>query len=124
MDHTKAVELISRIEAIPTILDTVCRVTGMGFAAVARVTDEEWVAYAVRDDINFGLKPGADLKLDTTICNEIRQSLQFVVIPDTLEDSVFRDHHTPRMYGFRSYVSFPVIASNGNMWGTLCAIDP
>ncbi|WP_162820800.1 hypothetical protein [Microvirga calopogonii] len=29
---------IDRIQAVPTILEVVCRTTGMGFAAVARVT--------------------------------------------------------------------------------------
>ncbi|MEJ5979575.1 GAF domain-containing sensor histidine kinase [Novosphingobium sp. PS1R-30] len=123
-DHTKAVEIVGRIEAVPAILETVCAVTRMGFAAVARVTESEWVAYAVRDEIDFGLLPGGDLQLDTTICNEIRQSRQAVVIPDTLADPVYCDHHTPKMYGFRSYASYPIILSNGSMWGTLCAIDP
>ncbi|MGF7152718.1 sensor histidine kinase [Novosphingobium gossypii] len=122
--QVEAIEIIGRIEAIPTILETVCRITGMGFAAVARVTESEWVACAVRDEIDFGLLPGGDLKLETTICNEIRQSRQSVIISDTAEDPVYRDHHTPRIYGFRSYVSVPVMLANGEMWGTLCAIDP
>jgi hypothetical protein len=62
---------VARIDAVPTILEFVCRTTGMGFAAVARVTDERWIACAVRDEISFGLKPGGELKLETTICNEI-----------------------------------------------------
>jgi hypothetical protein len=31
---------VSSIKAIPTILDIVCRTTGMRFAAVARVTED------------------------------------------------------------------------------------
>jgi hypothetical protein len=46
---------IDRIRAVPTILEVVCRTTGMGFAAVARVTGGRWIACAVRDDIQFGL---------------------------------------------------------------------
>ena len=65
---------IDRIQAVPTILEVVCRTTGMGFAAVARVTEERWIACAVRDDIEFGLQPGGELKLETTICHEIRQA--------------------------------------------------
>ena len=65
---------VARIDAVPTILEVVCRTTGMGFAAVARVTEERWIACAVRDEISFGLKPGGELKVETTICNEIRAS--------------------------------------------------
>lgn len=28
------------------------------------------------------------------------------------------------MYGFRSYISAPIIMLDGTIWGTLCAIDP
>ena len=52
----------------------------MGFAAVARVTNEKWVACIVRDEIAFGLVPGGELKLETTICHEIRQSGEAVII--------------------------------------------
>lgn len=96
----------------------------MGFAAIARVTDEQWIACEVRDEIQFGLKPGGELELKTTICHEIRQSGKEVIIEYVEKDPAFCDHHTPRMYGFQSYISFPIILKNGDFFGTLCAIDP
>jgi signal transduction histidine kinase len=118
------VEAISRIDAVTSILEVVCRTTGMGFAAVARVTDEKWVACAVRDEIKFGLKPGSELLLETTICNEIRQHHNPVIIDHVAADELFANHHTPAMYGFQSYISIPITLKNGNFFGTLCAIDP
>jgi hypothetical protein len=39
VDHLNAeIAAVGHINAVPTILDVVCRTTGMGFAAVARVT--------------------------------------------------------------------------------------
>ncbi|MBL4677284.1 MAG: GAF domain-containing sensor histidine kinase [Mucilaginibacter sp.] len=96
----------------------------MGFSAVARVTDDKWIACAVRDEINFGLKPGGELQLETTICNEIRQSGNEVVIDHVAEDPNFAAHHTPAMYGFQSYISMPIFRKSGEFFGTLCAIDP
>ena len=72
--------MVQAISAVPTILEVVCRTTGMGFAAVARVTDDRWVACSVNDLIGFGLKPGGELKVETTICSEIRAHHQPVVI--------------------------------------------
>jgi signal transduction histidine kinase len=115
---------IDRIHAVPTILEVVCRTTGMGFAAVARVTEDRWIACAVRDDIGFGLRPGGELKLETTICHEIRQSGQAVIIDQVAEDQIYCRHHTPAMYGFQSYISMPIVLADGSFWGTLCAIDP
>jgi signal transduction histidine kinase len=118
------VAAVASIEVVPTILDVVCRLTGMGFSAVARVTEDRWIACSVRDDIAFGLKPGGELKVDTTICHEIRQSGQAVVIDDVAEDAAYCKHATPAMYGFRSYISVPIVLANGKFFGTLCAIDP
>ncbi len=117
-------EAVSSIEAIPNILEVVCRTTGMGFAAVARVTKEHWIACAVRDQIAFGLRPGGELKVETTICDQIRDSGELVVIDHASEDDVYCNHPTPRMYGFQSYISVPIYNRAGQFFGTLCAIDP
>lgn len=118
------VNAVSRIDAVPAILEVICRTSGMGFAAVARVTEDRWIACAVRDDINFGLKPGGELKVETTICNEIRASGKEVVIDHVAEDAAYCQHHTPAMYGFQSYISMPIFYPDGRIFGTLCSIDP
>lgn len=118
------IETIAQVTAVPTILEVVCRTTGMGFAAVARVTEDRWIACAVHDDIAFGLKPGDELAITTTICNEIRESREAVFIEDVAHDPIYHGHPTPAIYGFRSYVSAPIILSGGRFFGTLCAIDP
>ena len=118
------IDAVDRIAAVPTILNVVCRVTGMGFAAVARVTEDRWICCAAQDEIAFGLKPGGELKIETTICNEIRQSREAVVIDHVAEDKAYCGHHTPAMYGFQSYISMPIFLKDGSFFGTLCAIDP
>ncbi|OYW09122.1 MAG: histidine kinase, partial [Rhodospirillales bacterium 12-71-4] len=74
--------LVARIAAVPSILDILRSTTGMGFAAVARVTEDRWVACQVLDLIGFGLEPGGELPADSTICHEIRQHRAPVVIDD------------------------------------------
>lgn len=118
------VDLVQSIVPVPRILEVACRATGMGFAAVARVTESHWVCCSVRDEIGFGLQPGGELKLETTICNEIRQSGEAVVIDHVTADAQFCGHPTPALYGFQSYISVPIRRADGAFWGTLCAIDP
>lgn len=96
----------------------------MGFTAVARVTEWSWTACAVHDRIDFGIGPGDELELGTTICNEIRQHHQPVVFGRASEDPRFSGHPTPKMYGFESYISIPIMLSDGSFFGTLCAVDP
>jgi len=123
-DQKRDVERVSRIAAVPTILEVICRTTGMGFAAVARVTEDQWIACSVLDEIDFGLKPGGELKVETTICHEIRQSREAVIIDNVATDAIYCQHATPAMYGFQSYISVPIILADGSFFGTLCAIDP
>ena len=118
------IDAVDRSNSIATMLDVVCRITGMGFAAVARVTEDRWITCAVKDDIAFGLVPGSELAVRTTICSEIRDSHQAVVIDHVADDPDFREHHTPLQYGFQSYISMPIIREDGSFFGTLCAIDP
>jgi hypothetical protein len=73
-DIRRDVQTIGRIDAVPMLLRVVSETTGMGFAAVARVTDGTWTACAVHDRIDFNLKPGGQLDLDTTLCKEVREA--------------------------------------------------
>jgi len=124
IDLNADIAAVQGIAAVPRILEVVCRSTGMGFAAVARVTEQRWICCAVRDEIAFGLAPGGELQVETTICHEIRQSGEAVVIDSVADDLVFCGHHTPAQYGFQSYISMPIILADGSFFGTLCAIDP
>ena len=59
-DFQADLDAIAAIPAAAAILEVVCRTTGMGFAAVARVTEDRWVCCAVQDEIAFGLNPAAN----------------------------------------------------------------
>ena len=71
---------VSRIGAMSTILSMICRTTGMGFAALARVTDGPWTCCAVKDDIAFGMVPGDQLAIETTLWRAVRDSRTAIVI--------------------------------------------
>src|SRR5699024_515534 len=60
-----------------------CRAAaGMGFTAVARVTGDRWITCASLDHLNFGLRPGDELDVTSTICHEVRAYCDTIVIPD------------------------------------------
>lgn len=117
------VGLVQRIPAVRAVLDAACETTGMGFAVVARVTEDRWVACQVRDDINFGIEAGDELVIETTICRDIRQSGRPVAIDEVATDTVYCQHPTPKLYGFQSYISVPLLLPDGSFFGTLCAVD-
>ncbi len=118
------VEAVADLASTSRILDAACALTGLRFAAIARVTPERWVTCASRDPLDFGLRPGDELDVTTTLCLEVHGCDRTIVIEDVLNDEQYRDHQTPRQYGFRSYISVPIVLRSGEFFGTLCGLDP
>jgi PAS domain S-box-containing protein len=118
------IQAIGRIDAVSSILHILLENTGLGFAAVARVTETSWTACAVLDRIGFGLPVGGELEVATTFCSEIRASGTPIVFDKASEDAVYCTHPTPKMYGFESYIAVPIILRSGEVFGTICALDP
>lgn len=118
------VAAVGKLQAVPTLLEVLCETTGMRFAAVARVTDKTWTACAVKDEINFGLKPGGQLEIESTLCIESKRANDVIVIEHASADKRYCNHHTPKRYRIESYVSVPIVLASGRYFGNLCAIDP
>lgn len=122
-DLTEDVLSINNIPIIPQLLDVICRSTGMGFAAIARVTEDNWITCSAKDEIAFGLNSGDELEIKTTLCNTVRELNAPIYINNVDEDPEFKNHPVPEMYGFKSYISVPIYRKDGSFFGTICAID-
>ncbi|MYN38413.1 histidine kinase [Duganella sp. FT109W] len=113
---------IAKISAVPTILEAVAELTGLGFVGIARVTPTSWHACAVLDKLGYGLGPGSELDISTTLCQEVQHTHCAVIIDSVSESEQYRDHHTPRIYGFESYFSIPLYRPSGEYFGSLCGL--
>jgi signal transduction histidine kinase len=126
MTHTldEDIATIAGISAVPTILEAVAELTGLGFVGIARVTPTSWHLCAVLDRLNYGLSVGSALDIKTTLCEEVQHTRCAVIIDSVKDSAQYRDHHTPRIYGFQSYFSIPLYRPNGDYFGSLCGLDP
>ena len=118
-----AIAMIGEDDRLRAVLGKVQRLTGMKFAAIAFVSEDRWIASLVTDDLNFGLTAGDELDVRTTICDQVRNCSSAILIDDVIQDPAWSSHPVPRMYGFRSYLSIPILVGSA-FFGTLCAIDP
>ena len=124
MDRLQAdIAAVARIGAVPTILRVVSEVTGLRLALVARVTRESWIACAVLDQMDFGLGVGDQLEVATTLCSEVRDSHEPIIIEHASAEPEFCEHPTPKMYGLESYIAVPIFRPNGEYFGNVCALD-
>ena len=89
--------------SVPTMLETICLATGLRFAAVARVTEQRWITCSTIDTLDFGLAPGNELVVESTLCLGARHCVTEIIINDAERDEVYRYHRTPK-HGFRSYL--------------------
>ncbi|MET0981845.1 MAG: HAMP domain-containing sensor histidine kinase, partial [Telluria sp.] len=64
------------------------------------------------------------LDVTTTLCEEVRDTQRAVIIDSVHDSDRYREHHTPRIYGFQSYFSIPIFRADGQYFGTLCGLDP
>ncbi len=109
---------------MPVILRIICDTTGLGFGVIARMTETSWTACAVLDRVGFGRKVGEPIDLVTTLCHKIYSTRTPIIINKASEDPVYCEHPAPKLQGFESYISVPIIRRNGDMFGTICALDP
>ncbi|MDP9091316.1 MAG: GAF domain-containing sensor histidine kinase [Pseudomonadota bacterium] len=115
---------VRRIEALPTLLAVLCEMTGMRFAAVARVTENTWTACAIKDEIEFGIKVGGQLPVESTLCVQSKRQLTPIVVDQASLDPLYHNHHALSAYRFESYVTVPIVLASGRYFGNLCTIDP
>jgi hypothetical protein len=71
-DYTGPFPPVDTMAMIPVILRLVKQTTGLRFSAVARVTADQWVAYAVDDSVRLDIRPGDERVVHETLCNEVR----------------------------------------------------
>jgi signal transduction histidine kinase len=115
---------IQAIGAVPRVLETVAALTGVRFACIAHVTATSWTACAVHDLIDFGLKPGDQLDIGVTVCQEVHATRQPVIIDDADHSPPHYRDYVPLLDGYRSYFSIPIFRRDGMYFGTLCGTDP
>lgn len=119
-----AVAAVANIEFVPTVLELLCKYTGLRWAAVAHVTETSWTACAVRDGLAFGIEPGGALDVEQTLCIEVKRRAEAIAISHASQDPRYASHPVPKQYCFESYISTPIVLPDGSYFGNLCALDP
>jgi len=123
-DASHAVAAIRRIDAVPTLLEVLCEITGMRLYMVAHVSAKVWTVCALQDDLHLGITTGGPLAVRTNLGLESQASRTPIVIEQASTDPRYMNRHKRGLYQVESYVSVPIFLPSGGYFGTLCALDP
>jgi signal transduction histidine kinase len=77
----------------------------------------------VSSSADWELSPGAVFPMEASLCQYVRATDTLVIIPDTLQDARVADVAMRRDLNIRAYLGVPIHASDGSLYGTICAVD-
>lgn len=81
------------------------------------------MACATLDNVPLGLKPGDELEINNTFCQQVHKTGEPVIFDNVKTDGLYKDHPIPKLFGIECYISVPIYRRNGTFFGTLCALD-
>jgi diguanylate cyclase (GGDEF)-like protein len=96
---------------------------GMGLWMVTRVEGEDWIVLT-SEDHGYGVKPGDVFRWSDSFCSRMVQGLGPRVAPVSDDVPAYRDAPIGRQVPIGAYVGVPLVAADGELFGTICAIDP
>ena len=109
--------------AATQVLDFLHARFGMGLWMVTRTAGDDWVVLHAQDD-TYGVEPGAVLRWSDSFCARMVRGEGPRVAIDAQSVPAYQEAPITRQVPIGSYVGVPLTTGDGELFGTLCAIDP
>ncbi|CAN5590322.1 hypothetical protein BH23ACT3_BH23ACT3_05870 [soil metagenome] len=105
------------------VVDYLKGVLPMGFWAVTRYDGERQLYLEVRDD-SYGLAAGGSHQWEDSFCINMAAGRSPQIAPDAMAVPEYARSGVARQIDIGSYVGIPIHRSDGELFGTLCGLDP
>ncbi len=96
---------------------------GFGLWMVTRTEGEDWIVLYAEDQ-SYGVKRGAVFRWTDSFCSRMVNGLGPCVAPDSKLIPSYEEAPIGRQVTIGAYIGIPLRDSDGQLFGTLCAIDP
>jgi signal transduction histidine kinase len=123
-DAVRDVEAIDQIGAAPILLQVLCESTGMGCALIACLVENGWMACAVEDRIQLGLRRGNRFEIETQEGGDPRAGTTPIVSSQPDGHRYLQIPGESKPTTIARYLWVPIILSDGRYFGNLCVMDP
>jgi EAL domain-containing protein (putative c-di-GMP-specific phosphodiesterase class I) len=108
-------------QQVADLLRTAKSSLNLSVAFLSRLDGTTQHLEVVESSVPFLFKEGATQKQETTFCQAILDGRLPAVIPDVKDHPAAMKLPAARLPRIRSYVSVPVVLSDGSLYGTFCA---
>lgn len=110
-------------EASALVVDYLKSVLPMGFWAVTRYDGENQLYLEVRDDA-YGRVAGDSHRWEDSFCVNMVSGATPSIAPDAMAVTEYASAGVAGQIEIGSYIGIPIVRADGEVFGTLCGLDP
>ncbi|MCG2572440.1 sensor domain-containing diguanylate cyclase [Acinetobacter sp. ME22] len=90
---------------------------------ITRVDNEDWIVLQ-SEDHGYDVHPGAVFRWSDSFCSHMVLGETPTIAPDSEKIPLYKTAPIAQQVKIRAYIGQPLWDQNGELFGTLCAIDP
>ena len=109
--------------AAKQVLDFLHERFGMGLWMITRTAGEDWVVLHAQDQ-GYGVEAGAVFRWSDSFCSRMVRDQGPRIAVDAQAVPAYREAPISQQLPVGAYVGIPLAKADGELFGTLCAIDP
>ena len=96
---------------------------GFGLWMVTRTNEEDWIVLTA-DDFGYDVRDGDVFRWSDSFCSRMVQGLGPNIAPSSADVPAYLEARIGSQVSIAAYIGVPIHTSDGELFGTLCAIDP
>lgn len=111
-------------EACAAVLEYLRERFGLGLWMVTRTVGDEWLVLRATESDDYDIAAGTVLPWSDSLCSRMMSGAGPAAAPDTGEVPAYARAPVTEAFGIGAYLGVPIHLPDGELFGTLCAIDP
>lgn len=96
---------------------------GFNLWMITRVNGDDWIVLQAEDQ-GYQVSEGDLLKWSDSFCSQMVQGLGPNIAPSAMQIESYAKTPIAQQLPIQAYVGYPIVFADGELFGTLCGIDP